>query len=177
MKKTCGPGRLRNPKCGIKEQCILSSDQASPSAFAHIATTFQFQGKPGFSTQQQLLRTSHHRYDDEVPRHRGFRHRVSSLLTPLNACEWSTDIGYRSAFAAALPEAKPQGFFPPPFCNGNQEGCYAHQCTCDTYNPFTGQFEQNDPLGTQACNDLGRTYPNLVSMIGHLHVQSSVTNS
>ena len=96
----------------------------------------------------------------------------------MRACEWSTDLGCRSAFAAALPEpeAKPQ-FFPITACDGNQEGCYAHQCTCDTLNPYTGQFEQNDPLGTQACNDLGRSYPNLVSITGQLHLQSFVTNS
>lgn len=77
-----------------------------------------------------------------------------------------------------MPELQPQyRHLPgPPYCDGNQDGCYAAQCTCDTYNYATGQYEQNDPLGTQACNNLNRQYPNLVSITGQLGVESLVTD-
>ncbi|KAI5356547.1 hypothetical protein Slin15195_G021860 [Septoria linicola] len=69
------------------------------------------------------------------------------------------------AFATTvIAVATPQNFGQA--CDSDQNGCYAHQCTCDSYNYQTGQYEQDDSLGTRACNLLHQSYPNLYFKIG-----------
>ncbi|CAK1368244.1 hypothetical protein CB0940_11083 [Cercospora beticola] len=47
-------------------------------------------------------------------------------------------------------------------CDGNQEGCYKDQCTCNRFDWNTWQLVQDDVLGERACWDLNSQYPNLV---------------
>lgn len=48
-------------------------------------------------------------------------------------------------------------------CDGDENGCYAHQCSCDLIDPSSDYApQQDDHLGEEACNYFAESYPNLV---------------
>ncbi|KAL9528683.1 hypothetical protein SMMN14_07757 [Sphaerulina musiva] len=58
-------------------------------------------------------------------------------------------------------------------CDGDENGCYAHQCSCDLIDPSSDSApQQDDHLGEEACNYLAESYPNLYWNVGEGCVDS-----